>query len=75
APDFPFVIFVVACGDCLQIPAGASTARSPPARPAPGYRFREMWRCWNSWAWERFALPAKNGRAGGRFLHTWWLAS
>jgi len=32
APDFPFVIVVVACGDCLPIPSGASTR---PARPRP----------------------------------------
>jgi len=37
APDFPFVIFVVAFGDCLQIPSGASTALASPVTTTPCY--------------------------------------
>ncbi|CAB3689524.1 hypothetical protein LMG3431_04795 [Achromobacter pestifer] len=36
APDFPVVIFVAACGGCLQIPSGLSTPRAPQATNAPG---------------------------------------
>ena len=36
APDFPFVILVVASGDCLRIPSGLSTPRLPQTQTAPG---------------------------------------
>jgi len=45
APDFPFVIFVVAFGDCLQIPSGASRLPTPQATPAPGYACLGSLRC------------------------------
>jgi len=38
APDSPVVIFVVAFGDCLQIPSGASTALASPVTATPCYQ-------------------------------------
>ncbi|KAG1091721.1 hypothetical protein G6F40_012927 [Rhizopus arrhizus] len=36
APDCPLVIFVVACGNCLQIPSGLSTPRTSRGTAATG---------------------------------------
>jgi len=51
APDFPFVIVVVACGDCLPIPSGASTR---PARPRPTPRRAPVAWAWRALGWVAF---------------------
>jgi len=85
APDFPVVIFVAACGGCLQIPSGLSTPRAPQATAAPGsveFTFTGTGTSGlrgvlaNSGGWRkvlRGPLPA--GRAGGLWEHTQRLAS
>ena len=85
APDSPFVIFVAACGGCLQIPSGLSTPRVPQATATPGSvasiftgagtkGLRGVLATGGVWRKIlRGPLPA--GRAGGLWEHTQCLAS
>ena len=45
APDCPILILVVACGDCLRIPSGASRLPAIGSARPRGYGFRGSLRC------------------------------
>ena len=64
APDCPFVIFVVACGDCLQIPSGASRLPTADRARPRGYVRLGLSRCWTcGWGRECSGLPILAARA------------
>ena len=48
---------------------------SQPRRPPEGLRVSMDVALLEPWSGAGFASPAETGRAGGQFLHTWWLAS
>jgi|GEM_PF-5701632 len=85
APDFPVVIFVVAYGNCLQIPSGLSTPLAPQATPAPGCVIDNLAsagagsvlraRANDGVGWNILRGPLHAGRAGGLVERTHRFAS
>ena len=74
APDFPRRAPSSSRCRLRRLPSDSSGASRLPRPPPEGLRLSRDVALLEPWSVARLTSP-ETGRAGGRFLHTWWLAS